>query len=51
MVVVLQVTGGVKLNSGSQIIQKMVETGIHGGAEKRIQRDSEAVQRNGGAGR
>jgi hypothetical protein len=32
-------------------MEKMVEIGIHGGAEKRFQRDSGAVQRSGGAGR
>ena len=47
----LQVTGGVKLNSGSEMIEKMGETVEFGGAERRSQQDSGAVQRCGAAGR
>ena len=42
-VLVVVVTGGVNLNPGSQVIEKMVQTGINGRAERRFQRDSGAV--------
>ena len=36
------------MKSGSQVMEKMVETDIHGGEERRIQRDTGALQKGGG---
>ena len=40
-----------RLNPGSQVMEKLLENGVNGGAERMILRDSGGVQRRGGAGR